>query len=125
MKGFREVLRRIVSAGIHGELWINGSFLTEQIDAPDVDFFAIIPAHFYDSGTDEQLAVLEWLISKENEPKRKLRCDTDVCFVYPEGSGDQYLSDQVLAGWRRDFGHARKSGEPKGIAVLKLEEIRL
>jgi hypothetical protein len=69
--GFREVVRRIVEAGIKGELWINGSFLTENIDPGDIDFFVIVPARFYDRGSDHQKYVLEWLMSKEKEPRRK------------------------------------------------------
>ncbi len=125
MDGFREVVRRIVEARLEGELWINGSFLTEKIDPLDIDFFVVVPARFYDLGTDDQRYALEWLMSKEDEPKHKYRCHTDVAFLYPEGSNEAYLSDQVLGRWRALFGFTVKAHEPKGIAVLRLEGLAL
>jgi len=124
MRNFRTVLQRILQAGIGGEIWINGSFMTEKIDPADIDFFVNIPSHYYDSGTDEQVAVIDWLISRENEPKRMFLCDTDVCFIYPATSPDRYVSDQILGQWRRLFGFSAKTGEPKGIAIISLGEAR-
>jgi hypothetical protein len=36
VNGLRSVIQRAVQTGIDGEVWINGSFLTEKIDPADV-----------------------------------------------------------------------------------------
>jgi hypothetical protein len=37
MSGFEEVVRKLDSVGIVGEVWVNGSFLTKKIDPNDID----------------------------------------------------------------------------------------
>lgn len=123
MTGFRAVVERIVRCGIEGELWVNGSFLTEKIDPADIDLCAMIPSRFYDFGTEDQRIVIDWLISSENEPKRRFHCDTNADLVYPETSPDYYLCGPMFDHWRRIFGTSVKTSEPKGIAVLRLEQV--
>ncbi|SPF43697.1 conserved hypothetical protein [Candidatus Sulfopaludibacter sp. SbA4] len=78
MTGLRTVVTRIVQCGItEGEIWINGSFLTEKIDPKDVDLILMYAARFYDSGTEAQTALIDWLNSKQNEPKALFHCDTN------------------------------------------------
>jgi hypothetical protein len=125
LQNFCAILQRIVGARIDGEVWVDGSFLTEKIDPGDIDFFVNIAPHYYESGTGDQTDIIEWLIARENEPKTKYRCDCDVGIVYPEESPDRYIWEQVSTQWRRLFGFSVKAGEPKGIALLRLGEIRL
>ena len=56
-------MRRLAQAGIVGELWINGSFLTEKVDPEDVDASLRISSALWDNASEEQRAVLEWLAS--------------------------------------------------------------
>lgn len=55
-------------------VWVDGSFLSQRIDPLDVDIVALINAAFAE--TPAQTALLEWLTSRENEPRRLYRCDT-------------------------------------------------
>jgi hypothetical protein len=121
MAGFRAVIDRIIQCGIaQGEIWVNGSFLTEKIDAGDVDFCLLVPSRFYDSGTDKQRATIDWLNSRENEPKRLFHCDTVAEIIYPEKSPLHYLCEPMLEHWRNTYGRSVRTREPKGIAVVSL-----
>src|SRR5579862_7097575 len=81
MTGLRQVVKRITDSGISCDVWLNGSFLTEKIDPADVDLVALVPAQFYDAGTSDQRATLEWLTS--NDPKKLHRCDSHAEPMYP------------------------------------------
>ena len=122
MAGLHTILKKIVAVGITGEIWLDGSFVTEKIDPSDSDFVAMIPAEFHDAGTEEQRAVIEWLISKENEPKKSFKCDAYVHLKYPEGSPEHHLWLPTLNHWQDIYGHSVKTREPKGIVVLDLEK---
>jgi hypothetical protein len=125
MEGFRDVLKRIVRCGLRGELWINGSFLTEKIDPPDIDCVAMIPSQFYDDGSPVQKDVIDWLQSKANEPKRLYLCDTSAELVYDENSPNHYMHADMVEYWQRTFGRSVATGTPKGIGVLRLDEVHL
>jgi hypothetical protein len=122
MAGFREVIDRIVGCGIECELWINGSFLTEKIDPKDVDFRVMFPTRFYDSGTERQREVIDWLNRSDDEPKRLYRCDAAAEPVFPEDSPYRYLTDDMFAHFRHIYGRSVKDNDPKGIAVVLLPE---
>jgi hypothetical protein len=47
-------VQRLVDAKIDGEIWADGSFLTEKIDPKDVDVIVRIDGHaVYDKGTSD------------------------------------------------------------------------
>jgi hypothetical protein len=125
MSGFRQTVKRIVDCGIGGELWINGSFLTKKIDPADIDFCAMIPCRYYDSGTPAQRDVVDWLQSRQNEPKTLYLCDTNAELVYPEASPYHYMHTSMIEHWLQIFGRSVGKGEPKGIAVLQLDQVVL
>jgi hypothetical protein len=123
MVGLHTILKRIAAVGITGEIWLNGSFVTEKIDPSDCDFVAMIPAEFHDAGTVAQRAMIEWLISKENEPKKLFKCDAYVHLKYSGGSPEHDLWLPTLNRWQDNFGHSVKTRQPKGIVVLDLEKV--
>ena len=120
MAGLREVATRITRTGISCSVWVDGSFLTEKIDPWDVDLVAFIPARFYDDGAPEQLAVVDWLTSRDNEPRKLYRCDTHAEPMYPELAPFHYMVAGALDYWRNTYGRSVGGGAPKGIAVLEL-----
>jgi hypothetical protein len=103
------------------DIWLNGSFLTEKIDPADVDLVALIPARFYDNGTDAQRALIDWLTSTENQPRTQFHCDTHAEPIYPADSPFHYMVAGALEHWQSIYGKAVESGESKGIAVLNLK----
>jgi hypothetical protein len=57
----RQVLRKLVENSIVGEVWIDGGFVTEQIDPKDVDFVLRVESAFYENCTGEQRALMDWM----------------------------------------------------------------
>lgn len=120
MTGLEAVINKIAASGITGEVWLNGSFVTSKIDPADSDVVALIPASFYEAGKDEHKEVIDWLWSKENQPKKTFKCDTYVHLRYPPGSVEEKLWESTLAHWQRLYGIGPITGNPKGIVVLEL-----
>ena len=122
MAGFEAIYERAVGIGIEGAVWINGSFLTRKIDPDDIDFVLLVDARFYEGGTQEQHEFIEWLISREDDPKKSFLCHTDVVLLYPRDSPWHDLTMHTKQHWENKvYGYSVTSREPKGIAVVTLE----
>jgi len=125
MAGLREVLARIARTKLGGHIWINGSFVTESIDPADVDMVVMTSSVFYDDGTPAQKALIAWLESKDNEPKKHFHCDAFIELLPPDGSAFEYLGADTKRHWEKIFGHGPNTGDPKGIAVLELKSLSI
>jgi hypothetical protein len=118
MAGLKATLEKVASSGLKGEAWLNGSFITEKIDPADSDIVLMIPAVFYESGTDAQKHIIDWLTSNEDEPKKLFRCDAYVHLKYETGTPEEKLWENTLARWQRLYGFGPVTGQPKGIVLL-------
>jgi hypothetical protein len=108
---------------IHSDLWIDGSFLTEKIDPPDVDFMVVMPDGFLNSVSPEQEAVLNWLCEDTSQPAKAIfQCDS--YSLYCTNSADPGYSDFLRqdAYWKKQFGESRR-GDPKGMALIHLSRL--
>ncbi len=122
MAGFEAIYERIVTAGIFGELWIDGSFLTKKIDPDDIDVLLLMPSVF-EYGTEEQDALIDWLTSKEDDPKQSFRCDIYVEPVYNESHPWRNLTVDMMRHWEEGvYGFSVTTRQAKGIAVIKIEK---
>jgi hypothetical protein len=119
MTGLLEVLGRLRRAGVHVEVWVNGSFMTVKQDPRDVDIVLRVPADLFERGTDEQRAALQWI---EANQKGNHHCDSYLFPVFPPGDDREVLNDYNHAYWIRQFGFSRGQ-EMKGIAVLYSGEV--
>src|SRR5437588_12114043 len=54
MDGLTAVTTRLVKSWVVGELWVDGSFVTEKIDPDDADVVLRIGAGLYNDGLPEQ-----------------------------------------------------------------------
>ena len=54
MDGFDRLVQALLDAAIQGEIWVNGSFLTEKVDAKDVDLILRVQGEFYDSAASDE-----------------------------------------------------------------------
>src|SRR3990167_10490744 len=121
MAGMRRFIGKLARAGIKGELWIDGSFLTEKIDPEDVDFALRMTHDFVSSCSKSQFGVIEWItdLSQKNLIKSEYSCDS---YAFVEFSASHVLfaaGQKRREYWEDLFGHGR-NGDPKGIAVLPL-----
>jgi hypothetical protein len=116
MDGLHDLLRQLSAAGITGEVWVDGSFVTEKIDPEDADLLIRVSSEQYDKEPTKRAAI-DWAADAS-------RADTHSCDVYKwiEFSrrhplfADNMETEEYWTNW---YGHSR-GGEPKGIAVISL-----
>jgi hypothetical protein len=116
MDGLTAIAARLVKSWVVGELWVDGSFVTEKINPDDVDVVLRIGAGLYVDGLPEQRESIDWINSNLKESHR---CDSYILMEYPYT--DQLYPEGELdrSYWHRQFGFSRDL-EYKGIAVIKL-----
>lgn len=115
--GLREVVGALQKEGVTGELWADGSFLTEKVDPNDSDVVLIVSGEEYDLMAGAQRDIIDWV--RDDEPKAVHRCDSYVHFEYPPGHANHGFSEWMRAYWIRQFGFSRGL-DFKGIARVTL-----
>ena len=89
MAGLAEVIERLSAYRVVGELWVDGSFLTEKINPGDVDIVLRVPSSVYDDGTSEQRGMANWI---DGNLRERNLCDSYVFYEFPEDDpGDSCL----------------------------------
>ena len=111
-----DVVRRLNSFKVTGELWIDGSFVTKKVDPEDVDILLRVSSDIYDSD-DKARAVVDWASSAELLESHS--CDAYRWIEYSSGHPLHAESEADRRYWERWFGYGR-NGKPKGIVVVKL-----
>src|SRR4051794_8743849 len=53
------IVGKLSAAGILGEVWVNGSFLTQKIDPDDSDILVRVASSIYDNDPQKR-AVVDW-----------------------------------------------------------------
>jgi hypothetical protein len=120
MAGMEAAISKLVSGGIAGDLWVDGSFLTMKIDPEDVDMTLRLTAAFVNGCTNEQTILINWFNSGEHL-KNPYFCHSHAWVDYPPGHPLYWNSEWDRAYWIRQWGFSRRS-ERKGIAVVSLPQ---
>jgi hypothetical protein len=120
MAGLETIADRLVTASIVGNLWVDGSFLTEKINPADTDVVLEVDASsMYDNGSREQKNEIDWIVSNlKNTP---LKCDCYPLFTYPIPHLLFQEGEWWRAYWIRQFGFSREI-DPKGIAIISIPD---
>lgn len=122
LSGFRRIVDRLCAEGIEGDIWTDGSFLTQNIEPRDVDFVLRLDIGFIPRITPQQIATLKWLGTDDPqtraEIKRDYMCDSYVFCDAPVGHPLNPGPD-MRQYWLNQFGRDRSRNE-KGIAVLSI-----
>ena len=112
----------ICSQAIEGELWVDGSFLTENIEPRDVDFALRVDMSFLERMTPLQIDFLNWLGNDDTQIRDQIKhdylCDSYVFCELPQ-THPGYPGQDMRQYWLTQFGFDR-SRNPKGIAVLSI-----
>jgi Family of unknown function (DUF6932) len=111
-----QVIGRLSTDGVQGDLWIDGSFLTEKINPRDADIVLRVSANFYNLAPAPALAAMDWL---ETDLKTPLRIDSYLSVEHAAPGPGILEPLWELAYWVRQFGWSRED-EPKGMALVKL-----
>jgi len=112
-EGLEKVVEVLRENEIAGELWVDGSFLTEDVDPNDSDVVLRVSGEEYDLIDGAKRDIIHWV--RDNEPKVPHRCDSYVYFEYPPGHAHHGFSEWMHAYWVRQFGFSRGM-DFKGIA---------
>lgn len=115
MGGLEKLIAILVSEKIVGEIWVDGSFLSEKIDPDDVDIVLCVTADFYDGGTVKQKTTLDMVANEDL--KRDYRCDSYVHVTRTVQDPLYSYSEWDKAYWIKQFGFSR-GNDYKGMVVL-------
>ena len=116
MEGLEKVIQELRVNSVEGEIWIDGSFVTEKMNPEDVDLALRVAAQFYENATQKQREAVDWLASN-------LR-NTHLCHSYsfmewPEDHTNYWVGQYMYNYWMKQFGFSR-SNEVKGIPFVVL-----
>jgi hypothetical protein len=114
--GLSTFVQTLDTAKVPGELWLDGSFLTEKINPKDVDVILRVDAAVYNAGTPEQHDAIKWVNANQ---KLTLKCDSYAFFEYPVGDALHDEGRWWYSYWHKQWGFSRED-DPKGIVVIAL-----
>lgn len=117
MAGLEIVVAELLACAIIGDLWIDGSFMTEKIEPGDVDLALCTQSHFFDAGTPRQRHLLTQL--DDAALRDDIYCDCHLVLLYPEDHLFHASGIDTMNHFKRIYG-LRNDGSPKGIAVIRL-----
>ena len=121
MDGLETLATELHEKLITGEMWINGSFMTEKQEPDDIDIILVVDSKFIDTSTPEQRAVVQWFDVQDLEPE--YYCHTFVHVEYPQSHELYWECVWERAGWVAQFGYSRM-GEKKGLALLRIPLVK-
>ena len=109
MVGLRAMVGLLTADGIHGDLWVDGSFVTKKLEPDDVDVVLEISEPI--EVTPEQKNRLKWFGSRQPADVAQKRADYWCdCYITLSSRHDY---------WPSQLGRDR-SANPKGIIVLHI-----
>jgi hypothetical protein len=111
MTGLEEVATRLDGVAISGELWVDGSFVTEKISPGDADIVLRMDGAFVDNVNLAQWAALQWVIGNL---KGTHHCDSYVLIRYPAGHPQYWDGEYWEAYWMRLPTAIRSRCSPRG-----------
>jgi len=115
MRGFEAVVAILEPLRLDGEYWIDGSFLTEDLNPGDVDFALRIPAKVYDEATGEARRILQWFDEVDLRPQ--YCCDCNLLLHFQEDDQLHAFGASHTAHMQKIFSESLR-GVPKGVAVI-------
>ena len=116
MAGLSDVVQQLRDKAIQGEVWVDGSFVTEKIDPEDVDVVLRVWSDFVENCTSAQQQVLDWVVGNLKDSHH---CDSYLLTEYPDNHPLYWYGHFEYAYWMRQWGFNRID-EMKGIAVISL-----
>jgi hypothetical protein len=117
MNGLEQVVQELESFEVAGEIWIDGSFMTQKIDPEDVDVLLRVDSALYDGGSPELRKAIDDFDSAQL--KHRYHCDSYVWREYPVGHSLHNESEWDRAYWIRQFGFSR-GDDYKGIVTIEI-----
>jgi hypothetical protein len=108
---FRALAAYLRRLGLTGEMWLDGSFLTDKINPDDIDLVLLIENSVLQTISIAAFDIFSRMVNNKAVTVARYRCD--LYFCDPSDA-------PLLAYWRDWFGLARDRTTPKGIARVVL-----
>ena len=119
LSGFLRIVADLNSRLIPCDLIVDGSYLTEEIDPGDIDFAVCVSPQFYESCSEEQLTLLDW-IGNDVDIKRTHLCDCYLCVEYQESDPNWFEGIQNRRYWVNLFSKSKIYERVRRVGLLKL-----
>ena len=120
MQGFRRIYRQALNLGISGDLVVDGSFLTQEIDPDDIDFALVVAPDFYDNCNPEQRKFLEWIRDEKSIAATHL-CDCYLCVEWPPEHEMYFDGLQNRQYWVLWYSKSKIYKRERGVVIVSLE----
>ena len=114
----KAVLTSLSSFKTKGELWIDGSFLTEKPDPRDIDMVLRIRSDEYQTASQSKRDWIDWLFSKE--ANERMNCHIVDLIEYPRSHSQYPKSIEDRKEWLQWFGTYQDNTTPKGLVAITL-----
>src|SRR5215469_7506463 len=101
-KGFFKIYRMLTRENIRGDLLVNGSFITEEIEPKDIDSALCVSAAFYESSSLLQRGIMDW-IRDEKSIRENFLCDIYLSVEYPPEHPEYFEGIQNRLYWEKLF----------------------
>ncbi len=118
-KGFMEIVCKLVEHAIRGDLIINGSFLTQEIEPNDIDFALCVSDDFYLTSSIKQRSYMDW-IGEEKSIKHTYLCDCYLCVECDVGSWMYFDGIQTRQYWVNLYRYSKVVNRERGLAIIRL-----
>ncbi len=112
MENLTSIIQLINQKSIPGDIWIDGSFLTEKLNPDDVDLILIVSETNYRAFNADQKSFFDWF--RNTSLYDQYRCDNYATALEPGSTLGEYMH----AYWLRQFGFSRDN-KLKGLALIK------
>jgi len=119
MQGFRRIYSESLRLGIPGDLVVDGSFITEEIDPDDIDFALVIAPEFYDGCNAEQRQFIEW-IRDDFRIRDTHLCDCYLCVEWPVGHEQYFDGLQNREYWVNWYSKSTVYKRDRGVVIVSL-----
>ena len=119
MSSLERVVRRLISVGIVGELWIDGSFCTLKENPRDIDMVLRLTASFADKANRTHL---EELARIANRSYVSLGLDTYHFTEWEFGHPNWSQGERRREAWGTLFSTSHDGVTRKGIPVLRIDD---
>jgi hypothetical protein len=117
MVGLESVLIELSKVGFPGQVWVDGSFVTQKIDPDDVDILIHVDSAVYDANVACKTAV-DWASDEDRYASHS--CDAYKWIEYKRGHPLFSISDGDHRYWTDWFGGHKPNRIAKGILVVNL-----
>ncbi len=119
MDGLEKFVAKLQKAKLTGDLWIDGSFITEKIEPDDVDIVLFAPSTIREQASLDQLLLIEQI--EELAFKDDVYyCDTYITYHYGKDDQLYWIGEYMRAYWTTQYGFSQARGV-QGVCGLGIE----